>query len=55
MSTLERPEELMVHLSGVAAQITRGDPIEEEMLEPRKDEVRLQAAKISLCFQALLS
>ena len=55
VSTLERPEELMVHLSGVAAQIIRGDPVGEEMLEPRKDEVRLQAAKMSLCFLALLS
>ncbi len=55
VSSLEQPEELMVHLSNIAAKLIRGEPVEEEMLEPSKDEVRLQAAKMSLCFLALLS
>ena len=55
ISTLEQPEELMVHMSSIAANIIKGEPVTQAMLEPKREEVRLQAAKMSLCFLALLS
>ena len=53
VSNLERPEDLMVHLCEVARRIIDGEnPAEDKASEA---QIRLQAAKMTLSFLALLS
>jgi hydroxypyruvate isomerase len=56
VKTLDRPEDMMVHLSGIARQIINGEtPSELRISEPSLSQVRLQAAKMTRSYLALLS
>jgi len=56
VKTLDRPEDMMVHLSSIARQIINGEtPSELHISEPSLPQVRLQAAKMTLSYLALLS
>ena len=62
IDNVERPEDLMVVLSGIAKKIIEKTPIDGQSAkdyqisyEPTPAQVRLQAAKMTLCYLALLS
>jgi len=54
VKTLDKAEDLMVHLSLIAKRIVNKEPL-DSALEPTQSQVRLQAAKMAMCYLALLS
>ena len=52
-SSLTR-EQLMVHMSEIARRIIRNEPVEEDMLEPTVETVKLEAAKMTKLYLSLL-
>ena len=61
VGTLDQPEQLMVHLCKVAQNIIQdGQAMEDETIieqlkNPTKDQVRVHAARMTLCYLALLN
>ena len=53
VNTLERPEDLMVHLCEVGRRIIEGETPAED--RPTQAQIRLQAAKMTLSYLALMS
>ena len=51
-SSLTR-EQLMVHMSEIARRIIRNEPVEEDMLEPTVETVKLEAAKMTKLYLSL--
>jgi len=54
IKTQTRPEDLIVHLCSIAKRLIDKQPVEEDHLEPTAAQVRLNAAKMTMCFLALL-
>ena len=52
-SSLTR-EQLMVHMSEIARRIIRNEPVEEDMLEPTVETVKLEAARMTKLYLSLL-
>ena len=56
VQTMESPEELMVHLCQIGQKIIQGKNDEAELFtRTTKEQVRLQAARMALCYLALLN
>ena len=51
-SSLTR-EQLMVHMSEIARRIIRNEPVEEDMLEPTVETVKLEAARMTKLYLSL--
>ena len=47
-------EQLMVHMSEIARRIIRKQPVEEDMLEPTEETVKLEAARMTKLYLSLL-
>ena len=52
-SSLTR-EQLIVHMSEIARRIIRNEPVEEDMLEPTVETVKLEAARMTKLYLSLL-
>ena len=51
---VDRAEDLMVCLSGAARKIINDEEINEADLEPTQPQIKMQAAKMTLAYLALL-
>ena len=47
-------EQLMVHMSEIARRIIRKEQVEEDMLEPTEETVKLEAARMTKLYLSLL-
>ena len=54
VENLERPEDLMIHLASIARKIINDEPL-DDIRQPTVASVRMQAAKMTLAYLALLS